>query len=121
MKKIFFILSMLCMSLMTYATDYYGAIAINKETGRTGYSYDYTSRGGAENRALAECGKGCKIATWVRNGCAAVAYSPNTKTGGYSWAGTGRLGQVQSGAKQECGKSDCVVKASFCTSYEYWY
>lgn len=124
MKKILFVLLMLCMSLMTYAKDYYGAIAINKETGAYGYSYDYSYQSNAENAALVECrkrGGTCEIATWVRNGCAAVAYSPKTKKYGWAWAGTGRLNQVARDAKSSCNQSDCVVKANFCTSYEYWY
>ena len=50
----------------------WGAIAVNPKTGKTGYSFDYDSIGGAKRRARHECGKGCVFAVAVRNGWAAL-------------------------------------------------
>jgi hypothetical protein len=55
------------------AQDTYAAIALNQQTGATGYSYRHTSRAGAEERALQECGRGCVIVAWVRNQCLSLA------------------------------------------------
>ncbi len=46
---------------------YYGAIAINKQTGATGYSYDYRSRYDAERVALNYCNGNCHIAVYFWN------------------------------------------------------
>ncbi|HEY1475175.1 MAG TPA: DUF4189 domain-containing protein [Pseudolabrys sp.] len=48
-------------------------MAFAADTGAVGYSNDYDSRAGAEERALNECGKGCKVALWVKGGCDALA------------------------------------------------
>ena len=58
------------------ARDYNGAIAYSSATGAHGYSYDYDTRDGAEQRALNECagyGGGCEAALWFRNACGALA------------------------------------------------
>jgi uncharacterized protein DUF4189 len=44
------------------ADDKYGAIAFSQNTGHHGYSCNYDSRGGAEARALDECGRSCTVA-----------------------------------------------------------
>ena len=55
-------------------TSKYGAIAYSPDTGACGYSWDYSSRSGAENRALQECNKSdARIVAWVRNASAALA------------------------------------------------
>lgn len=57
----------------------FGAIHINVRDGRAGYSYDKASKKKAKKAARKMCRrnsthpKGCKLAAWVRNGCAAVA------------------------------------------------
>ena len=55
------------------AGDNFGAIAFSSSSGATGYSYDYDSRDGAEERALQECGPGCKVVLWFKNACGALA------------------------------------------------
>jgi Domain of unknown function (DUF4189) len=39
----------------------WGCQARNRRTGAKGWSYDYSSRQAAVNRALRECGGGCRI------------------------------------------------------------
>jgi serine/threonine-protein kinase len=68
--------------------DYYGAIAFSQDTGSAGYSYDYGSQYGAEQRALAECGNGaCAVVIWFRNACGALA-TGNGNGYGTGWAVT---------------------------------
>jgi Domain of unknown function (DUF4189) len=69
------------------ARNYYGAIAYSPDTGSAGYSYNYHSRFDAEAIALRHCGRdgtGCRIVTWFRNGCGALAKGP--KGYGADWA-----------------------------------
>ena len=51
MKKLLILILFVLMSFFLNAA-YYGAIAINQQTGATGYSYDYSSRYAAERTAL---------------------------------------------------------------------
>ena len=81
MKKLLLFLFISIMSL----SDYYGAIAINTDTGATGYSYDYSSQSSAERAALNYCGQNCEVAIWYKNTCAAVAYSYQNGTYGWAW------------------------------------
>ncbi len=60
--------------------DYYGAIAYSPSNGARGWSYDYATRGAAEQRAQSECaqhGSGCKVILWFRNACGALAIGSN--------------------------------------------
>ena len=41
--------------------DTYGAIAYNKNTGRYGWSTNYKTQDEANDRALDECGRGCRV------------------------------------------------------------
>ena len=65
------------------AQDTYAAIAFNKQSGATGYSYRHASRARAEERALQECGRGCAIVAWVRNQCMSLATG---RGNGYGYA-----------------------------------
>lgn len=58
--------------LPTAARADWGAISINETTGHTSISYDYGTRAGAKIRAQAECGSGCHVAAWVRDGYAVL-------------------------------------------------
>ena len=50
----------------------YGAIAVNTNTGASGVSFNYNTKGPALRRAQRECPGPCRIAVWVRNQCAAM-------------------------------------------------
>jgi hypothetical protein len=67
------------------ADDNFGAIAFSSSSGATGYSYDYDSRDGAEERALQECGPGCKVVLWFKNACGALAVGEGSGYG-TGWA-----------------------------------
>jgi hypothetical protein len=64
----------------------WGAIAVDAQTGKSGYSFGYDSVGGAKRRARHECGPHCVFAVAVRNGYAALVRKQN----GVFVAGVGR-------------------------------
>jgi Domain of unknown function (DUF4189) len=45
----------------SYGGGNWGCRARNPRTGQTGSSWDYSTRQAAANRALRECGRGCRI------------------------------------------------------------
>ncbi|MCB1420400.1 MAG: DUF4189 domain-containing protein [Notoacmeibacter sp.] len=99
------------------ARDYYGAIAYSPNTHAMGWSYDYATRWEAENRAMAECRSragGCRIATWFRNACGAVAYGP--RGWGADW-GNDRW-QAERKATRRCSQHShsCAPKRWVCTT-----
>jgi Domain of unknown function (DUF4189) len=100
------------------ARDYYGAIAYSQSTRAHGYSLDYRSRAGAEQKAYIECSKhaaDCSIAVWFRNACGALAVGDD---GGYGsgWHGT-REGAENNAIKSCSGvSSGCRVIRWACTS-----
>lgn len=100
------------------AAEYYGAIAFSQTTGSHGYSFDYGSRGAAQNRALQECaryGGGCIVAAWFRNACGALAVG-NGNGWGAEW-GRSRA-EAQRLALQRCNAntSGCQVVRWVCTT-----
>ena len=53
----------------------WGAIAVsNLQASRFGYGFDHPTKESAEQRALAECGRGCKVVVTFPSGCGAYAY-----------------------------------------------
>jgi hypothetical protein len=67
------------------AYNYWGAIAISRQTGKTGYSYNYSSAAAAEARAVSECGVAdCQTVVWFANGCGAVAQATDLSWG-WGW------------------------------------
>ena len=96
----------------------YGAIAYSPRTGATGWSHkNNRTRYDAEQRALNGCYKyadDCRIATWTRNACTALAVGRNG-----SW-GTGWnviKARAKSRAIRACRKRDsgCKIKRWICT------
>jgi len=100
-----------------HAADYFGAIAFSQTTGAHGYSYDYNSQREAEIQAMAECrkyGRGCEVATWVRNGCAALAVGDGEGWGG-DWGNDRR--EAEHKALNRCDKNtgNCQIRRWVCT------
>jgi hypothetical protein len=63
-----------------FAQSYWGAIAVDPESGITGTSYDFPTANAAKRQALNVCevrGDGCKAAVWVSNGWAALVQKNN--------------------------------------------
>lgn len=62
------------------ARSYWGAIAVDPETGITGKSFDFPTAKAAQRQAISVCevrGDGCKVAVWVTNGWAALVKKHN--------------------------------------------
>ena len=97
------------------AADTYAAIALNQKSGATGYGYRFTSRSGAEERALQQCGSGCIVVAWVRNQCLSLATG---RSYGYGYALSTNDATAMQRAVAECGKrtSNCEVNTTICSS-----
>jgi hypothetical protein len=57
------------------ALNFWGAIAVDPESGITGTSFDFPTARAAQRQAISVCevrGDGCKAAVWVTNGWAAL-------------------------------------------------
>jgi hypothetical protein len=63
-----------------------GAIAFSNSSGAIGYSNDYNSANEAQQRALRECGDGCRVVIAFTNACAALAVGAG-RGYGTGWAG----------------------------------
>jgi len=101
------------------AKDYFGAIAISPSTKAMGWSYDYSSKWKANNTALKKCRKyasDCRIATWFRNACGAVAVGQN---GGWGAQWGHNIKNAKWKARKTCRKydSNCKVKRWVCTKH----
>lgn len=96
--------------------DRYGAFAVDSATGSYGYSASASSKKAAFKAAIDDCGGGgCKVVTWVRNGCLAVASGTTS-----SYVIRADLKQAEAGAIERCSKNDvdgaaCKIIYSACS------
>ncbi len=105
-----------CMVLVSAGSDAqaknkYGAIAISPSSKAMGWSYNYNSKWKANQVALQKCyqhASDCKIATWFRNACGAVAVGSN---GGWGAAWGRSIKQAKWKARKTCRKYDSHCKA----------
>jgi hypothetical protein len=97
------------------AEDHFGAIAFSNSSGALGWSYEYGSRGRAEEESLQQCGPGCEVVIWFKNACGAIATSPQHAYG-TGWAS--ERGEAEEIAVGECHKhaESCSVAKWVCTS-----
>ncbi|KAB2845696.1 MAG: DUF4189 domain-containing protein [Hyphomicrobiaceae bacterium] len=102
------------------AQNHCGAIAISQSTGRLGWSYDFRTRGEAENAALRECSKGasdCTVPLWFCNACGAIATTSDLGYG-TGWATT--RSQAERNAINVCRQynpgKQCSVQRWVCTA-----
>ena len=97
------------------AQDNYGAIAFSQESGAHGYSIDYRTRGGAQERALQECGRHCKVVLWFKNACGALATGDGNGYG-TGWAGGRREAEeiAMSACRENAG--NCSILRWACTT-----
>ncbi len=100
-----------------FAKDYYGAIALSPSNKAMGWSYNYNSRWKAEQVALKKCRKyagDCRIGTWFRNACGAIAVGRN---GGWGADWGRNVKQAKWKSRKMCRKYDkgCKVKRWVCT------
>src|SRR5439155_18582498 len=93
---------LLCLAIpaSARADDTYAAIAYSESTAKYGYSYGYSTRAAAEDRAVTECNADdAKVVIWCRNAYCALAVSDEGAYG-YAWAATER--QAKTIASQKC-------------------
>lgn len=115
----FFVLFALTLNMgQSFASDFHGAIAISPSNKAMGWSYDYKTRWQAENAALRKCGQyanDCRIATWFRNSCGAIAVGAY---GGWGAHWGRNIRQAKWKSKRMCRKNDshCQVKRWVCTT-----
>lgn len=98
------------------AQNNYGAIAYSSSTGRYGYSYDFGSRGEAEDYARSQCGRSdCVVKVWFKNACGALAVG---QRGALGWGWSGSRGSAEDRALNECQSrtSACSVRTWACTT-----
>jgi hypothetical protein len=95
-----------------------GALAIGK-CDRWGYSYGYSNREEAEDRALSECSSdgdtSCQVVVRFSGNCAAFAVSGECGARGWSYAPSRE--QAERLALRECeryGGDECEIKAWVC-------
>ncbi|OAM29951.1 MULTISPECIES: DUF4189 domain-containing protein [Eikenella] len=98
-------------------TDYYAAIAVNAQTGAWGWSTGFFGQEAAQADAVMNCEQsgrgGCRAAAFQRNGCLAMASSPNP-TGGanFHFSASGVCGRVEQEALNRCrhsGAASCKL------------
>lgn len=97
------------------AAQGWGAFALS-QTGAFGWSSNYETKEGAEERALQECGKhaqDCVIRRVFQNECLAVALGRGRV--GWAWGGTKDAREAK--AIESCNRPgvDCTIRASFCS------
>jgi serine/threonine-protein kinase len=95
---------------------HYGAIAYSPSTRAHGWSYNYTSRREAEQRALARCRRyadDCVLPVWFRNACGALAVGADGY--GSGWGSSRKLAEGY--AVQSCSRysGGCTVVRWVCT------
>ena len=91
----------------------FGAIAFSFESGATGYSINMVSRDAAAERALHECGSGCRLAVRLHNACGALAI------GRHGWGSAWSFQRRPAGfrALERCRERTygCTVKVLVCS------
>jgi hypothetical protein len=109
------LLSLASWSTAAAAADYYGAIAFSQDTGSVGYSNDYGTRAGAEERARAECGSDCEVVLWFRNACGALATGDDNGYG-TGWAASRREAEQVALSNCNANAENCSVNRWVCTT-----
>ena len=94
----------------------YGAIAWDRESGKTGWIWNQPTPRKAAEMAISQCGaSGCRLVIKPTTACAALASTANRKYIGAAVRGT--QDEARLAALSDCQKGktgDCVVRASDC-------
>jgi hypothetical protein len=101
------------------AAQSYGAISRSSSTQDKGYSWNYTTRAAAENRAISECESSsapgdCEVMVWARDACMSIAEGSNGAAG-TAWSTSSR--QAEATAGQVCRDYDgvdCTITRTIC-------
>ena len=98
----------------------HGAIAFDRDSGRSGYSYDLRSTREARAQALTQCGEQCEVVIDLRNNCGALAVRTQNKQGAAHTSSTpvtahgATREEAQTRAQRLCG-SHCEIQAWVCS------
>ena len=118
MKMIGLVGGLILSALPANAENLFNSIAVSGN-GAWGYGKNYSSKTSAGRRALQECfdqgGVNCEIVVWSRDGCVALAQSPNN---GYGSGWGVNRGIAESYALQICrdnGNKSCRIKIAVCS------
>ncbi|NOQ35837.1 MAG: DUF4189 domain-containing protein [Methylococcaceae bacterium] len=99
----------------------YASLAIDSNQGsRWGYSYDYDNAYDADQRALNECGQGCRVVKNFATGCGAYAADQSYGGTAYGWGTASSEHQAKNIALKYCrqyGGTECIVRVWACNSY----
>ena len=98
----------------------FGAIAVSPSSNEFGFSYKLNSRREAEGRAMSECRSSsrrgdCRIATWFRDSCGALAQG-GVNTWGAEWGSSGGEASRKAMAVCERGGQRCRVVQTVCAN-----
>lgn len=98
-----------------------GALAIDRNDGeRYGWAIDYSSQSEADERALRECGEGCRIVLRFSEGCGAYVVERGNPTL-YGWGTHTTRAAAEARARQEArdrGGVDLVLRVWGCNSVD---
>ncbi len=95
-----------------------GALAIDSNQGdQYGFSYGQPGRSQAVQRALNECGAGCRIVLDFNSGCGAFAADQSRGSSAHGWGTASSGSAAQNRAVAECqarGGTNCTIRAWGC-------
>ena len=101
-----------------------GALAIDSRQGdQWGWAIDYQTYDEAEQRALQECGYGCRVVMTFSDSCAAYTADQQDGSTAYGWSsGHSSSGGAKRRALSECESrggngASCVVRAWGCDGF----
>jgi len=113
-----FITALFIMTTFASAQNF-GAIAFSQNTGVNGFSADYGSRAGAENRALSECysrgGSNCIVGIWFANACGALAVGAGNGWGA-NWGNSRAIAENNALRVCRSNTGGCRVVRWVCTT-----
>ena len=105
-------MALLCGSLLCGAPPLLaaGALAIDTNQGdQWGWAIDHASEADARQRALRECGSGCRIVMTFSGACAAYAADQANASTAYGWA----WGQPDAGSARNAALAGCRQRGGF--------
>ena len=101
-----------------------GALAIDSRQGsQWGWAINQQTYDEAEQRALQECGYGCRVVMTFSDSCAAYAADQQYGSTVYGWSsGHSSSGGAKQSARSECESrggsgADCIVRVWGCDSF----
>jgi serine/threonine-protein kinase len=109
-------------AMEAFAQNSFGAIARSQSTEDKGYSWNYSNRAEAEDRAIFECerlsGSGdCEVLIWARNACMSISEGSNGAAG-TGWSAY--ADEAEAAADRVCrnyGGRNCSTTRTICLPY----